>query len=73
MSALRIVLLFAAALTSTACVTTGDRSAARVAPQRSGTIDTHHEYVARVESIARRRGIDVRWVNMPVKRAQRDD
>lgn len=73
MSALRTVVIFAAALTLTACATTDDRGAVRVAPQRSGTIDTHHEYVARVEAIARRRGIDVQWINMPVKRTKLDD
>ena len=73
MSALRTVLIFAAALTLTACATTDDRSAARIAPQRSGTVDTNHEYVAHVEAVARRRGIDVQWVNMPIERTQRDD
>jgi outer membrane biogenesis lipoprotein LolB len=73
MSTLRTVVIFAAALTLTACATTADRSAARVAPQRSGTMDTHHQYVAQVEAVARRRGIDVKWINMPVKRTKRDD
>ncbi|GHA68927.1 hypothetical protein [Cognatilysobacter bugurensis] len=73
MSTRRLLLIVAVAVSLTACATTDDRAAARVAPQRAGTLDTHHEYVAHVESIARRRGIDVQWVNAPVKRAPRDD
>lgn len=74
MSALRVVLILAAASTLPACATTDGRTAARTAPQRAGVVvDTDHEYVARVESIARRRGIDVQWIHMPTKRTVRGD
>lgn len=74
MSALRTAIVIAAALTLTACATTDERGTAGAAPQRSGTmVDTDHEYVAHVESIARRRGIDVQWIHMPTKRTTRED
>lgn len=53
-----------------ACASSADKTA-YVAPERVGsgpTIVTNDAYVAAVERVARRRGIDVQWVNMPTKR-----
>ena len=46
-----------------------------VAPQRAPSImDNDELYIAQVERIARRRGIEVVWVNVPRKPvARRDD
>ena len=51
-----------------ACAST-QHVATRVQPEaRRGTITGDSEYVARVEQIARRRGIEVKWINPPVRR-----
>ena len=73
---LRVAVLTVAALGMTACTGMQQRSdVAFVPPQRSPSIlDEDALYVARVEQIARRRGVDVVWVNLPRKPAsQRDD
>ncbi|WP_386813575.1 hypothetical protein [Lysobacter koreensis] len=47
-----------------------------VAPQRAPSImDNDEAYMAAVERIARRRGIEIVWVNVPRKQlvAQQDD
>lgn len=52
-----------------ACASMGTRSAtAYVAPPpASATMDVDEAYIARVQQIARRRGVDVVWVNIPLK------
>ena len=45
-----------------------------VAPQRAPSImDRDELYIAQVERIARRRGIEVVWVNVPRKRVARQN
>ena len=45
-----------------------------VAPQRAPSImDQDQLYIAQVERIARRRGIEVVWVNVPRKRVARQN
>lgn len=52
-----------------ACATTDDRTM-RVMPQNSPSpTDTNEAYVAYVERVARRRGIEVVWVNTPTRRS----
>ncbi|HET6603145.1 MAG TPA: hypothetical protein VFG21_02870 [Xanthomonadaceae bacterium] len=40
-------------------------SSSRVATKHEGVIRTDGEYVARVEAMARKRGIEVVWINPP--------
>lgn len=51
-----------------ACATTGHDIAQSPPQAKPGTIDADSEYMGRVEQIARRRGIEVQWVNPPTKR-----
>lgn len=51
----------------------GTQSVSRASPPpapaaKPGTISNDGEYITRVEQIARRRGIEVQWVNPPTKR-----
>lgn len=74
MTPLRIAVASLAVLMLAGCASMDERSSSRVAPQRTGTvIDTDADYVARVEAVARRRGIEVVWVNTPKKRIQRGE
>lgn len=74
MTPLRIAVASLAVLGLAGCTSMDERSSGRIAPQSSpGTIVTDDDYVAHVEAIARRRGIDVVWVNMPNRRARDDD
>lgn len=48
--------------------------AAFVPPQRAPSImDNDEAYIARVEQIARRRGIEVVWINLPRKHVKQTD
>lgn len=69
------ILSLSALLGLAACAGMRERpSAAFVPPQRAPSILTSDEaYMARVESIARRRGIEVIWVNVPRKRVARQN
>lgn len=68
---LRTAVLSLAALGLSACAGMHERPGSSYAPpQRAPSImDEDDAYVARVEAIARRRGIDVVWVNLPRKPA----
>lgn len=69
---LRTALLALTAMGLSACAGTTERSGSNyVPPQRSPSIiEDDEEYVARVEAIARRRGIDLVWVHVPRKRVE---
>ena len=78
MQPIRIALATAATLLVSACATTGattddtmDSAAARpsLLPTASARPDYNAQYIAQVESVARRRGILVQWVNAPSRRA----
>lgn len=58
-----------------ACASTGPTSAtAYVAPPpASAAMDVDEAYIARVQQIARRRGVEVVWVNMPRKPAAKTE
>ena len=58
-------LLLAACASSGSMVSSPPAAQPRHAP---GQVVQDAEYVAIVERIARRRGVDVRWINPPVKR-----
>ena len=68
------LLVLAAALSLPGCRTTdGSAYVPAAKPAASGStydprIEENAEYVAYVQSVARRRGVTVRWVNKPVKR-----
>lgn len=66
---LRTVVLPLSLLGLAACAGMQQKSdTAFVAPQRaSSLVDGDQDYVARVEAIARRRGVEVVWVHTPRK------
>lgn len=68
-ASLRIAVLSLSVLGLAACAGTHERSgSAFVAPQRAPSVmDNDEAYIAAVERIARRRGIEVVWVNLPRK------
>lgn len=70
----RTAVLSLTALGLSACAGMHERSdSSYVPPQRTpAAIDDDAEYVARVEAIARRRGIDIVWVHVPQKRVVRN-
>lgn len=74
---LRTAVLSLSVLGLAACAGMQERSdSTYVAPQRAPSLlDDDHAYVTRVESIARRRGIQVVWVHVPRKHlvAKQDD
>jgi hypothetical protein len=73
MTPLRIAIVSLAVLALAGCASTDERSS-QFAPQGASSVfDTDEEYVANVESIARRRHMDVVWVNPPKKRIPQDD
>lgn len=59
----RIVLGFVISLFLSACATTGETASRRPDAGESGM-----DYVTTVESVARRRGIHVQWINPPSRR-----
>ncbi|KQZ66133.1 MULTISPECIES: hypothetical protein [unclassified Lysobacter] len=67
MSALRVAVLSLSILGLSACAGHSTKTA-YVPPQKAPSImDNDEVYMAQVERIARRRGIDVTWVNLPRK------
>ena len=60
-----------------ACASMDEKASAAPAPQEmlvsSDRLDVDHEYMARVESIARRRGIGVTWVHPPYKKVRAEN
>lgn len=50
-----------------ACTTTHET--AKSSQHASGTIVQDTTYVRQVERIARKRGVDVKWVNPPIRRS----
>lgn len=55
---------------ATGCASTQGRT---MADGKSERIVTNREYVAYVESVARRRGVEVQWVNPPKVRKPAED
>ena len=53
-----------------ACSTTGDKSAANVDSSKVIGMQDDAQYVAKVERVARARGIMLTWVNPPKKHPQ---
>ncbi|HEY5612316.1 MAG TPA: hypothetical protein VIK70_01870 [Lysobacter sp.] len=73
--AMRTVVLPLSVLGLSACAGMHEKAdSAYVAPQRaSSIIDDDELYVARVEQIARRRGIEVVWLHVPRKPVAKTD
>jgi len=67
---LRMVVLSISALGLCACAGTPQRVSQAPPPVvgKPGLFVADGEYITRVEQMARRRGIDVQWVNPPTKR-----
>lgn len=76
-ASLRTAVLSLSVLGLAACAGMHERSdSAFVAPQRAPSImDSDEAYMATVERIARRRGIEIVWVNLPRRQmvAKQDD
>ncbi len=73
---LRMVVLSASVLCLAACATSGDSTAyAPTAKQAypETRLSNDELYMARVEAAARRRGIDLTWVNPPRKIVAKED
>lgn len=65
---LRMAVLSASVLLLAACASTGEQTSYAPAKQYEQTrLDNDELYMARVEAYARRRGIDLTWVNPPRK------
>lgn len=62
-----MAVLSLAVLSLAACATTGETTT-----QQLEEVDAETLYMARVEAIARQRGIDVTWVNPPRKSVAKD-
>lgn len=73
MKSIRPFALLLLPLALAACATTGERSSqnAPAAGSSVAVIQQDAEYVNAVETIARRRGIGVQWVNPPTRRVTR--
>jgi hypothetical protein len=67
----KVLLLSICALGLGACASTQEQ-AYQPEPPAPGSVVTDAEYVAYVEAVARRRGIDVQWVNRPTKRVAKE-
>ena len=72
---LRTAVLSLSVLGLAACAGMHERSdTTYVAPQRApSSMDRDEVYMAQVERIARRRGVEVIWVNVPRKSVARHD
>lgn len=69
-ASLRMVVLSLSVLGLSACAGMETRSTYVPEPKPPSIMDADEEYIAYVERIARRRGIEVQWVNIPRKSAQ---
>lgn len=70
---IRITALASAVVVAAGCASQGASLATRTGTvTEAPLIQTDHGYVLAVESVARRRGVDVHWVNYPSKRVKRD-
>lgn len=65
----RLAVLLASILGLASCATTGEETTGYVPAHKvqSTRLQNDEAYMARVEAIARRRGIDLTWVNPPHK------
>ncbi|WP_119717661.1 hypothetical protein [Cognatilysobacter tabacisoli] len=65
-ASLRVAVLSLSILGLAACASTGGTASAPPPPERAPSVmDKDQAYIAAVERIARIRGIQVQWVNMP--------
>lgn len=74
MTLLRFAVASLVLLLLAGCASTDERSASRMSLRQANEVpDARDEYVARVEAIARRRGILVQWINLPPRRTADHD
>lgn len=69
-ASLRMATLSLVVLGLSACAGTQTRSTYVPEPTPSSIMDNDEQYMAYVERIARRRGIEVVWVNLPRKTSE---
>ena len=70
----RMAVLSASILGLAACASTGETTSSTPLEDQPSLMATDDDYMARVEAIARRRGIGLTWVNPPKKvLAKKDD
>ena len=69
-ASLRMATLSLVVLGLSACAGTQTRSTYVPEPKPSSIMDNDEQYMAYVERIARRRGIEVVWVNLPRKTSE---
>lgn len=65
MKAARMLLLGIIVIASSACATTQNAQLAAQADRKAAQAKENAQYVAAVEAIARKRGVQVVWVNPP--------
>lgn len=69
-TSLQAALVAASAVLLAACASSGGLAKAPPGPAQSrGTVAVDSEYMAIVEQVANRRGVQVRWFNPPLKHA----
>ncbi|RDZ29158.1 hypothetical protein [Lysobacter silvisoli] len=66
-ASLRLVVLSLSIVGLAACAGHSTKSTYVPPPREPSIMDNDEAYIAQVERIARRRGIDVTWVNVPRK------
>lgn len=71
-ASVRMAVLSLSILGLAACASTGEKSAYVPPPRADSIMDNDEIYMATVERIARRRGIDLVWVNPPRKQVGSD-
>lgn len=64
-----LLVLCASASTLAGCATAPDQAMRYVPPRSVASISQDRDFMQRVDAAARQRGIDVVWINPPVKRA----
>ncbi len=69
----RITMLALSAAGLAACAGSGAQKSTYVPPSHVGDYVVDSNYVGNVERIAQRQGIDVQWVNVPVRRVATSD
>ena len=70
----RMAVLSASVLGLAACASTGETTSYTPAPKvQQTTLENDEAYMAKVEAIARRRGLGLTWVNPPRKIVAKED
>lgn len=68
-SLLRCCFIIASVLALAACASQGDTRSGSAAPAATDNHRQDGTYMFTIERVARRRGVEVQWVNPPLRRA----